>query len=160
MFDFINIEPLELKGLLIAVICGLIIGFERQWNGKPAGIRTSILICLSAFTFVSIGKFYQPDIGSVRIVGQIVTGIGFLGAGVILAREGLVIGVTSASVIWSLAAIGSLIGLHHYPAAIVLTLTVEFILIGINFLERAVTKLRQGGYDHRKKEERRETDTK
>ena len=156
MSEFINIEPLELTGLLIAILCGLIIGFERQLNGKPAGIRTSILICLSASSFVAVGQYYLPEMGSVRIVGQMVTGIGFLGAGVILAREGLVVGVTSASVIWSLAAIGSLIGLGKYGAAIILTLTVEFVLIGINFLERAVFKLRQGAYDQRKSGRRKD----
>lgn len=144
MNELLNIDPIDLKGCLAAIVCGLAIGFERQWNGKPAGIRTSILICLSAYTFVSIGHYYQPDAGAVRIVGQIITGIGFLGGGVILAREGIVLGVTSAAVIWILAAIGCLIGLSNYQAAFTLTVLVLVILIGITFLEKAIVKLKRG----------------
>lgn len=137
-------EPLNLTACLIAVLCGFIIGFERQWSGKPAGIRTSILICLSASVFVSIAQFYQPEVGSVRIIGQIVTGVGFLGAGVIIGKEGLVLGVTSAAVIWILAAIGSLIGMGNYSSAIYLSVLTVFVLIGITFLEKLVKKLNRG----------------
>lgn len=144
MPEMLPITPLTYQACLTAALCGLIIGFERQWSGKPAGIRTSILICLSAYTFVAIAKFYQPETGSVRIVGQIITGVGFLGAGVIIAREGLVLGVTSAAVIWILAGIGSLIGLDHYGAAIWLALLTVAVLIIINFLERVVKKLNTG----------------
>lgn len=142
--DIFSITPLNIKGLIIAVICGFIIGFERQWSGKPAGIRTSILICLSAFTFVSIGQYYQAEIGSIRIVGQIVTGVGFLGAGVIIAKEGLVVGVTSAAIIWTLAAIGSLIGLGNFASAIWLAILTVLILVGMTFLERITKKLKRG----------------
>ena len=144
MLEFFAIGPLSFKACLITVICGLIIGFERQWSGKPAGIRTSILICLSAYTFVAVGQFLQPDAGSIRIVGQIVTGVGFLGAGVIIAKDGLVLGVTSAAVIWVLAAVGSLIGLGRFGSAIWLTLITIFVLVGITFLEKLIIKLKRG----------------
>lgn len=144
MIDLFAASPLDLTACFITVICGFIIGFERQWSGKPAGIRTSILICLSAYTFVSIGQFYQPEVGSIRIVGQIVTGVGFLGAGVIISKEGLVLGVTSAAVIWILAAVGSLAGLGNYGAAIWLTLITIFVLVGITGLERLLKKLKRG----------------
>ena len=142
--DIISIDPLNFKAILIAVFCGFLIGFERQWSGKPAGIRTSILICLSAYTFVAIGQFFQPNVGSVRIVGQIITGVGFLGAGVIIAREGLVQGVTSAAVVWILAAIGSLIGLSSFYSALTLTIMTLFVLVGITLLEKMVKKLKRG----------------
>jgi len=144
MNELINAQPIQITGSLIAILCGLMIGFERQWSGKPAGIRTSILITLSAFTFVSIGQFYQPEIGSIRIVGQIVTGVGFLGAGVIIAREGLVQGVTSAAVIWILAAIGSLIGMGNFISALWITFIALFVLVGITLLEKIVKKLKRG----------------
>jgi len=144
MIDLISSQPIDLTGSLIAILCGLMIGFERQWSGKPAGIRTSILITLSAFTFVSIGQFYQPEIGSIRIVGQMVTGVGFLGAGVIIAREGLVQGVTSAAVIWILAAIGSLIGMGNFISALWITFVTLFVLVGITLLEKTVKKLKRG----------------
>lgn len=144
MFELISIEPLIFKAIFIAVLCGFLIGFERQWSGKPAGIRTSILICLSAYTFVAIGQFFQPDVGAVRIVGQIVTGVGFLGAGVIIAKEGIVQGVTSAAVIWILAAIGSLIGLDKYYPAILIAILTVFVLVSITYLEKAIKKLKRG----------------
>lgn len=151
MSEFFTTDPIDLRAWLIAILCGFIIGFERQWSGKPAGIRTSILICLSACTFVSIGQLYMPDAGSVRIVGQIVTGVGFLGAGVIIAREGLVLGVTSAAVIWILAAAGSLAGLGNFTAAIWLAVITVIILIGITLLESLVRKLKRGVHEDYKR---------
>jgi len=144
MDDVFIIEPLSFKAIGVAVLCGLIIGFERQWSGKPAGIRTSILICISAYTFVRLGQYYQPEAGSVRIVGQIVTGVGFLGGGVIMAKDGLVQGVTSAAVIWILAGMGSMIGLGHLSGAIWLSVLSLLTLVGITFLERMIKKLKGG----------------
>src|SRR5436190_23578454 len=105
-----------------AILCGGFIGFERQLRGKAAGIRTSILICLGTQLFVTLGSSFGGErVDPTRVLGQVVTGIGFLGGGVILAREGMVVGVTSAAVIWMLAALGSLIGMGHLVAAVVLT---------------------------------------
>src|SRR5690606_8443296 len=104
-----------------AALCGWLLGMERQLRGKPAGIRTSILICLGTQFFVSLGaSFGTATVDPTRVLGQVVTGIGFLGAGVILTREGLVIGVTSAAVIWILAAMGSMIGLGYILSAVIL----------------------------------------
>ncbi|MEJ2594648.1 MAG: MgtC/SapB family protein [bacterium] len=136
--------PIDIISCLVAILCGFIIGFERQWNGKTAGIRTSIMICLGACIFVSTGSYYWPEEGAVRILGQIITGVGFLGAGVIIAREGLVHGVTSAAVIWMLAAIGSLTGLKNHVPALLLTLVTVFILVSITYLERSMSKLKRG----------------
>lgn len=136
--------PLDLNSCLFATISGFIIGFERQWNGKPAGIRTSILISLGASIFVALGAYYQPAEGTVRIIVQIVTGIGFLGAGVIIAREGLVKGVTSASVIWVLAGIGCLAGLKFHFTALLISVITVLILVGITYLEKGMTKLKRG----------------
>ena len=141
--DF-SISPLDWKAILVVILCGLIIGFERQWQGKTAGIRTSILICLSAYIFVAIGALVQPDAGPASIVGQIVTGVGFLGAGVILARDGLVRGVTSAAVIWVLAAIGSLAGVGRLFPAFVLAVVTVLILTGMTLVEKFVKKLKRG----------------
>lgn len=150
---FLNIDPLNTEGILIALFCGVIIGFERQWSGKPAGIRTSILICLSAYIFVRIANYYQEYDEITRIVGQIVTGVGFLGAGVIIAREGLILGVTSAAVIWILAAVGCLIGLKSYNAAISISVLSVIVLVGITFLEKVVKKLKTGVHQDTEKEE-------
>src|SRR3954464_13542193 len=131
-----------------AILCGGIIGLERQLRGKAAGIRTSILICLGTAVFVSLGaSFPGSQTDPSRVLAQVVSGIGFLGGGVILAREGLVTGVTSAAVIWVLAALGAMIGLGNLAATLVLTLTTLAILIGVELLEGAFRRLRQGATD-------------
>jgi putative Mg2+ transporter-C (MgtC) family protein len=131
-----------------AVLCGGIIGLERQLRGKAAGIRTSILICLGTEIFVSLGASLGGDrVDPTRVLAQVVTGIGFLGGGVILAREGLLVGVTSAAVIWVLAALGSLIGLGYLAAAIILTLVTVGLLLGVELLESIFRRLRQVAKD-------------
>jgi putative Mg2+ transporter-C (MgtC) family protein len=128
-----------------AILCGGIVGLERQLRGKAAGMRTSIMICLGTELFVGLGSSFAGDrVDPTRVLGQVVTGIGFLGGGVILAREGLVIGVTSAAVIWVLAALGSLIGLGHLVAALILTLVTVGVLIGVELLESVFRRLREG----------------
>jgi putative Mg2+ transporter-C (MgtC) family protein len=131
-----------------AILCGGIIGLERQLRGKAAGIRTSILICLGTELFVSLGASFGGErVDPTRVLAQVVTGIGFLGGGVILAREGLIVGVTSAAVIWVLAALGSLIGLGYLPAAIILTLVTVGLLLGVELLETTFRRLRQVAKD-------------
>ncbi|HSG29616.1 MAG TPA: MgtC/SapB family protein [Candidatus Krumholzibacterium sp.] len=131
----------------VASLCGAVIGVERQLRGKPAGIRTSILICLGTMTFIRLGSDVAgPGGETTRVLGQVVTGVGFIGAGVMLAREGLVRGVTSASVIWMLAAIGALAGFGRNGAALVLALLVLAVLSGVQMLEHAVRHLRRGDY--------------
>jgi putative Mg2+ transporter-C (MgtC) family protein len=132
-----------------AILCGGIIGLERQLRGKAAGIRTSILICLGTELFVSLGASFGGErVDPTRVLAQVVTGIGFLGGGVILAREGLIVGVTSAAVIWVLAALGSLIGLGYLSAAIILTLVTVGLLLGVELLESIFRRLRQASREN------------
>lgn len=129
--------------ILTSVLCGGIIGFERQIRGKPAGIRTSILICLGTEVFVSHGV----SLGSgdqYRVLAQVVTGIGFLGAGLMISQEGTVRGVTSAAVIWVLAAIGATIGLGHFAEALILVLVTVGVLSGVEYMENSIRRLRSG----------------
>lgn len=127
------------------IFCGAIIGIERQLRGKPAGIRTSILICLGTYIFVGLADSIKSDmVDPTRVIGQVVTGIGFLGAGVIMSKEGIVKGVTSAAIIWVLAAIGATIGLGHLATAVSLALVTIVVLIGVEFLEATFRKLRRG----------------
>jgi putative Mg2+ transporter-C (MgtC) family protein len=87
------LSPIRLEGIAVAVLCGLIVGLERQLSGKPTGIRTSSLVCLGTYIFVSVSQLIQgPNVDPGRIAGQVITGIGFIGAGVILTRQGVVIG--------------------------------------------------------------------
>ena len=141
---YFDMAPLSIKAILVALFCGFIVGLERQWSGKPAGIRTSILICAGAYTYIAMAVYKGAPDDYNRIIGQLVTGIGFLGAGVMLSKEGVVIGVTSASVIWMLAAIGALIGFGKYGPAILMSGLTIFVLVGINMLEKAFVRLKTG----------------
>ena len=120
-------------------LCGGIIGLERQLRGKPAGIRTSILICLGTMIFIHLSTLVGEGADPSRVLGQVITGIGFLGAGVIISREGTITGVTTATVVWVLAAIGAVIGFGHYAGALVLSLVTVFVLWVMDFLEERVT---------------------
>lgn len=145
MDDFLSIAPLDWLGIAAAMLSGTFIGLERQLLGKPVGIRTSILICMGTYVFVKLGA---TDLGagvdSTRIVGQIITGIGFLGAGVILARDGIVLGVTSAAAIWMLASIGSVIGKDHPITGVKLSILTVLVLVGVDLLEASFKSLQKG----------------
>ncbi len=135
--------------LSASVICGAIVGVERQLRNKAIGIRTSILICMGTMMFIRLSIHLaegQPIADPTRVLGQVVTGIGFLGAGVILAKGGAITGVTSAAVVWMLAAIGSTIGAGQPIEALSLSAFVVVILIGVRKLENGFKRL-GGGSD-------------
>jgi putative Mg2+ transporter-C (MgtC) family protein len=123
--EFIPLATFLLPKVLIATICGLIIGYDREIKQKVAGIRTNILICVGC-TILTALSFYlskgNPNIDPTRIIGQIVTGIGFLGAGVIMKNDDKIVGVTTAAFIWIVSAIGILIGtINSFLLPIILT---------------------------------------
>ncbi len=149
MFDALDPDtPAFWFRLGTAILCGGIIGLERQLRGKAAGIRTSILICMGTALFVALGASFEGErVDPTRVLAQVVTGIGFLGGGVILSQDGSIVGVTSAAVIWVLAALGSMIGLGHLSAAIILTLITVALLLGVELLESVFRRLRQGAHE-------------
>jgi putative Mg2+ transporter-C (MgtC) family protein len=131
--------------VLMSVGCGFIFGIERQLRGKPVGIRTSCMICLGTMSFIHLGLLQsRQEADHIRLLGQIVTGVGFLGAGVIFTQGGLVNGVTSAAVIWLLTAVGAAIGFGHFGVPIALSLIGVGILLGVQVLERGFRSLRRG----------------
>jgi len=133
--------------IIVSIGCGALVGLDRQLRGKPAGIRTSSLICLGTTIFVVLGASYAPSQGDqLRVLSQVVTGIGFLGAGVIMSKEGLVTGVTSASVIWVLATIGSSVGMGYYGMALAVTIATIAVLVGVEWLEESFQRLRSGAH--------------
>lgn len=124
-----------------AFLCGAAIGLERQFRGKVAGMRTSILITLGTAFFVTLGAAMVPaNTDPTRVLGQVVTGIGFLGAGVILARGDRIVGVTTAAVIWVLASVGALIGAGYLQGAMVATLMTLLVLVGVEGLEKILLR--------------------
>jgi len=142
---YLDVAPLNWLMIGTAVLCGAIIGLERQLRGKPVGIRTSALIVLGTYVFIEISmQVANESADPSRILGQIVTGIGFLGAGVMLARDGVVIGVTSAATIWALAAIGTCIPIAGPGVAIKMSLVVVAILYGVDLLEDCSTAFTRG----------------
>ncbi|MDX5406908.1 MAG: MgtC/SapB family protein [Chromatiaceae bacterium] len=140
-----GISPFAWTELGTALLCGFIIGLERQLRGKPAGIRTSILIVMGTYVFIAASMSVNSNMTDPsRIIGQVITGVGFLGAGVMLARDGMVLGVTSAATIWVLAAIGVCIGIGQDLVAIKLSVLVVVVLVGIDVLENSSSAMRRG----------------
>lgn len=141
----LSIEPFDWYSVGVALLCGFIVGLERQLRGKPVGIRTSALITLGTYIFIVTAIQVQTEATDPsRIIGQVITGIGFLGAGVMLARDGVVVGVTSAATIWALAAIGVCIAVGYQLVAIKLSLVVVFVLVGVDLLEDYSQALTRG----------------
>ena len=122
----------------VSVFCGFIVGFERQLHKKPIDIRMSVLICLGTMAFIYIGEQLDGNNDTSRVLGQVATGIGFLGAGSIITRQGLVIGLTSASVVWVLAAIGSAIGFGFYEIGLTLSVVTVLVLGGLHWADNIV----------------------
>lgn len=143
--SLLDIAPYRWDSIGTAIFCATLIGLERQLRGKPVGIRTSSLITLGTYLFLTSSFDIQGQVADQsRVVGQVITGIGFLGAGVMLAKDGLVVGVTSAAAIWVLAAIGVMIGTHHLHQAITLSILVVCILYGVDVLEGHMKALTRG----------------
>lgn len=113
-------------GLVLAIVFGAIVGFEREVAHKPAGLRTHMLVCFGSCLFTTVSLDFSID--PARIASGIVTGIGFIGAGAIIAERDKVVGITTAASLWVTAAIGLTIGVGNYILAAIATLLVFLIL--------------------------------
>jgi putative Mg2+ transporter-C (MgtC) family protein len=124
-YELFTLLPFLLPKLLVATICGGIVGYDREIKQKTAGIRTNILICVGCALFTAL-SFYisntNNNIDPTRIIGQIITGIGFLGAGVIMKHDDKIVGVTTAAFIWIMSAIGVLVGMGSYITPVLVTI--------------------------------------
>ncbi len=130
-----------LWSLLVAVLLGGAIGLERELRGKAAGLRTNILICLGSVLFTHLSIHMAGPAGDpARIAAQVVTGIGFLGAGTILHSRGAIAGLTSAATIWLVAAVGVAIGTGATYEAAGATLLTLLVLRGLVVLERLLQR--------------------
>ncbi len=130
-----------ISATVAAVICGALIGAERKRAHKPAGVRTLVLICLGSAIFTQasiliVAEDAPGDRG--RIAAQVVTGIGFLGAGAIIRERGLVIGVTTGAGIWATAAVGVVLGSGHLAAGLFFALLIVAVLSAAGTLDRLV----------------------
>ena len=131
------VTPEDLLKLLLAVAIGGLIGLEREMHAKAAGLRTITLITVGATLFTMLSLRFSDD----RVIANIVTGVGFLGAGSILFSEGRVKGLTTASSIWASAALGMAIGLGDYGLACVSALVVFCVLWVFAQVDRLVDVL-------------------
>lgn len=138
--DF-GIELRDLLSIITSIICGGLIGFEREYKNKSTGFRTILLITLGStiFTIVSRHGSGTDD----RISANIITGIGFIGAGVIFKDKMSVLGLTTAAVIWTAAAIGMTAGIGYYSLAIVITVITLIILIVVNKVELLIGAIKK-----------------
>lgn len=132
--------------LFLAALLGGLVGLEREYNRKEAGLRTFTLVSLGAAFFTIIAfeslKIFSGNnaFDSTRIIGQIVLGIGFLGAGAIIHRESHVEGLTTAAGLWVAAAIGAAVGVKFYLPAIFVTILIIGVLTGLKPIEEKFIK--------------------
>jgi putative Mg2+ transporter-C (MgtC) family protein len=144
------VEQLRLEllvQLVLAVILGGAVGLERELKGKPAGLRTNILICLGATLFTVLSYRIGSGVGDPgRVAAQVLTGVGFIGAGTILHMRGAVTGLTSAATIWVVAAIGMAVGARGYIEALGATLVVMVVLAGLGPVEHFVAQQATHGH--------------
>jgi putative Mg2+ transporter-C (MgtC) family protein len=126
--------------VLVSVLCGTAVGLERESKDKPAGLRTVSLICLGSTIFTLAGVMLGDPLftDKSRVAAQVVTGIGFLGAGAIIRERGRVVGLTTGATIWTVAAIGVMIGAGYAAAGIVFTLLVISLLTLMRRFERGL----------------------
>lgn len=137
--------------LILAAILGSVIGFERERQSWAAGLRTHMLVCVSAALVMIVSQFGFADVlghpnvalDPSRIAAQVVSGIGFLGAGAILLRGEVIRGLTTAASVWSVAAVGLAVGAGLNTAAIAATIIILAILAGMKPIERRYISVRQ-----------------
>ena len=140
----LNHEVALAARLIVAAILGAVVGLEREYHDHPAGMRTHLLVSLGAcaFTILSIEAFAAPGADPARIAAQIVTGIGFLGAGAILKDRGSIKGLTTAASLWAVAAVGMASGAAAWGVAIATTTIVVISLWPLHEIERRIVARR------------------
>ena len=134
----LGLELSMIVSLFGAAVLGALIGLEREIHEHPAGMRTHLLVSLGSagFTVLSIHAFAAPGADPARVAAQIVTGVGFLGAGAILKEGATIRGLTTAASLWAVAAVGMAAGAAAWGVAIATTLIVVFSLWPLGLLTR------------------------
>jgi putative Mg2+ transporter-C (MgtC) family protein len=143
-----SLSDLELtQRLLLAALLGGALGIEREWRNKEAGLRTNILIAIGSalFTLMSIELTDARTGDTSRVAAQIVTGIGFLGAGAIMRTDGGIQGLTTAATIWVNAAIGVAVGGGEYHLALIATGVTLLVLLVLQPIEKYIDHRRTPG---------------
>ncbi|MCC5985443.1 MAG: MgtC/SapB family protein [Rhodobacteraceae bacterium] len=137
--DAIGFENAALN-LLVALVLGAMVGAERQWRQRLAGLRTNTLVALGAASFVVFAAIFPDEISPTRVAAQIVSGIGFLGAGIIF-REGFnVRGLNTAATLWCSASVGMLAGAGAWDFAALMTAMVVFVNLALRPLVQRLNR--------------------
>jgi putative Mg2+ transporter-C (MgtC) family protein len=141
-------DPAIAIRLILAAVLGGIIGLEREIRDKPAGLRTNMLICVGSALFMSLSTQVAKLLGGdpTRIAAQIISGIGFLGAGAVLHSHGFVLGLTTAATIWVAAGVGMALGSGMYLVAIFATAMSLVTLYFLSFVEDRIQGRRSYSY--------------
>jgi putative Mg2+ transporter-C (MgtC) family protein len=151
LFDFSQFNEVMLK-LLLALVLGGIVGFEREYKSRPAGLRTHILVCIGAalVQITAVDYYYKFhgtfNVDPMRLGAQVISGIGFLGAGTILKEGTSIKGLTTAASIWVVACIGLAVGTGLYMEAIIATLFIYFALRSLKKIEQYIARGRKCMY--------------
>jgi len=135
--------PEDLLKILLALLAGGTIGLEREYRDKAAGFRTIIFICLGSALFTILSIEIAGDKDPARVAANIVTGVGFLGAGVVMREGGRILGLTTAAIIWLTAAIGMSIGSGQYTLAMLVTALTLLVLWLFPPFERWIDRARE-----------------
>jgi len=139
-----ELELSDILGVVLAAVFGGVIGLERELRRKSAGLRTNVLISVGAavFTIISRRMGTADNESITRIAAQVVTGVGFLGAGAIIRDRAAVHGLTTAATIWLVASIGMACGAGFYKLALGTTAIAILVLIGLSRLETIIKQWR------------------
>jgi putative Mg2+ transporter-C (MgtC) family protein len=144
-----QLSRLDPVPLVVALIVGGMIGFEREIHGRPAGLRTHMLVCLASALMIQASHVVPGDVATVndtvrivmdpnRLAAGIVTGIGFLGAATVIRAGDIVRGITTGATVWSVAGLGIVIGQGEYVLALIAGVVIVLLLAGVDRLARAI----------------------
>ena len=131
-------DPVQALGLVAAVVFGALIGFERQLRGHPAGLHTNALVALGSAAFVVASMLVGDASGPARVAGQVVTGVGFLCAGVIMHHGVTVRGINTAATVWCASAVGVLAGFGQLWWAGIVTLLIVAANFSLHYVEHHI----------------------
>jgi putative Mg2+ transporter-C (MgtC) family protein len=149
---------LLLERLATAILCGAAIGLEREWKRKGAGLRTMMLISLGSALYITVSELMslhaRQPFDVTRVAAQVASGVGFIGAGTIIVARGQVHGLTTAATIWTVAAIGLIIGAGFPQVGLAVTAAVLVILLIIGMVERRFVRplIGEGGKGEEKED--------
>lgn len=141
MKDILHIiEQDQLLKIVVALVLGAVLGFEREYKRKAAGIRTMTLICVSSTLFTILSAELGYPASADRVASNILTGVGFIGAGVIFKGDFTIDGITTAATIWIAAALGMAVGMSHYWLATFTLMVSLLTLLGMEQIEFLISR--------------------